>query len=319
MLDLIDRERTTVITFGEHEGCDWQLVLGDTGWLARTPDGERYTLPLRVPGIHHARNALAALAVLVGLGHDPAAAAAALATYTGIGRRFEVKGEANGVLVIDDYAHHPREIAANIAAARARYPKRRLVVAFQPHTYSRTHALLDDFAVALRDADVVAVLDIYAARETDTLGVSAADLVARVPGAVAAGDVREAATRLAALVQQSDLVLTFGAGTVTSLGPLLLELLATESVTSRIDRGDERNTPNASVRPRRAERSAPEKVPGADGLRVQRDAPMSLYTTWRIGGPADALIRASSPDQLIAAVRWGTRTRAAGDGDRWRQ
>lgn len=309
VLDLIDRERTTVITFGEHEDCDWQLVPGDAGWLARAPDGERYALPLRVPGTHHARNALAALAVLVGLGHDPAAAAAALATYAGIGRRFEVKGEANGVLVIDDYAHHPREIAANIAAARARYPERRLVVAFQPHTYSRTRALLDDFASALRGADVVAVLDIYAARETDTLGVFAIDLVVRVPGAVSAGDVREAASRLAALVQPNDLVLTFGAGTVTSLGPLLLEQLATMGATSRTDRRREPTAPAASARPRRTERTAPEKVPGADGLRVQRDAPMSLYTTWRIGGPADALIRASSPDQLLAAVRWGREQR----------
>ena len=114
------------------------------------------------------------------MGIDLEEAADALGTYRGIGRRFDVKGEADGITVIDDYAHHPQEIAATVAAARERYPGRRIVAAFQPHTYSRTKALLDPFAQALGAADRAVVLDIYPARETDSLGVSSDDIIRRM-------------------------------------------------------------------------------------------------------------------------------------------
>ena len=304
-----DRSAITVVTVGEGLGSDWRLVAGDAGWLAQAPDGERYALTLQVPGTHNARNALAALAVLAALGHDPAAAAAALGTYTGIGRRFEPKGEAAGVTVIDDYAHHPKEVAATIGAARSRFPGRRIVVAFQPHTYSRTHALLTDFATALSAADLAVVLDIYAARETDTLGVTSHQLVDLIPGAQAGGAVPEAGDRLAVLLKLDDVLLTVGAGTVTGLGPLLLEKLrdragaASSSLPARsAPTGDVISAPTRAAR---ATRAAVETVLGTEGLKIQRRAPMSLYTTWRIGGPADALIRAANADHLIAAVRWG--------------
>jgi UDP-N-acetylmuramate--alanine ligase len=308
-----DQSIISVVTFGESPGSDWRLVPVDAGWLAQAPDGERYALTLQVPGTHNARNALAALVVLVALGHDPAAAAAALGTYTGIGRRFEHRGDAAGVTVIDDYAHHPKEVAATIAAAGSRFLGRRIAVAFQPHTYSRTHALLADFADALAAADLAVILDIYAARETDTLGTSAQQLVDLIPNARAGGTVAEASERLASLLRSGDVLLTVGAGTVTALGPLVLERLGTATASDEVAGGilpPVAGTPSPRSRPVRrdhalAGRSAAETVPGADGLKIQRDAAMSLYTTWRIGGPADALIRAADTDQLVAAVRWG--------------
>jgi UDP-N-acetylmuramate--alanine ligase len=296
---LLGDSRFDRITFGASPSCDWQMVAGDAGWLAQAPDGERYPLALQVPGEHNVRNALGALAVLVTLGHDPAAAAAALGTYSGIGRRFELKGEVAGVTVIDDYAHHPSELAANIAAARERFPGRRLVAAFQPHTYSRTHALLNDFADALRPADVVHVLDIYAARETDTLGVDAGQLAALVPGAEATGTVEQTADRLADILRDGDVLVTFGAGTVTALGPAVLDRL---NARGGAEAGTSADRPPRATR---APRGGGETVPGFEGLRIQRDAPLSLYTTWRIGGPADVLIRASNPDHLAAAIGWG--------------
>jgi UDP-N-acetylmuramate--alanine ligase len=131
------------------------------------------------------------------------------------------------VTVIDDYAHHPQEIVATIAATRDRYPGRRIVAAFQPHTYSRTKALLDPFARALSGADRVVVLDIYPARETDSLGISANDIVHRIDGdrAIAGGTPAQATSILASEAARGDIVLTMGAGDITLVGPKLLAIL----------------------------------------------------------------------------------------------
>lgn len=123
------------------------------------------SVELRVPGLHNVRNALAALTVAVLAGAPGRDAAAVLARFTGTGRRFEVKGEAQGVIVVDDYAHHPTEIRATLAAARVRYIGRQLWVVWQPHTYSRTHTLFDEFVMSFAEADHVLVSEIYAARE----------------------------------------------------------------------------------------------------------------------------------------------------------
>ena len=129
--------------------------------------GDTATVMLQVPGKHNVRNALAALTVVQLLNLPLADAARALGQFTGTRRRFEVRGETNGVVIIDDYAHHPTEIRATLAAARTRYPSRRLWAVWQPHTFSRTRALFNEFTAAFADADEVIVTEIYAAREPE--------------------------------------------------------------------------------------------------------------------------------------------------------
>ena len=127
--------------------------------------GNAATVELQIPGRHNVRNALGALTVTQLLDLPLADAARALGQFTGTGRRFEVRGEENGIIIVDDYAHHPTEIRATLAAARTRYPSRRIWAVWQPHTYSRTRTLFNEFATAFADADEVIVTEIYAARE----------------------------------------------------------------------------------------------------------------------------------------------------------
>lgn len=217
--------RDQIVTFGETGECTWRLHGNADDYAIETPAG---TVPLRlsVPGRHNARNATAAHAVLVALGHDPLAAASALSEFRGVGRRFDLKGEFEGIVVVDDYAHHPSEIVVTLRAARERYPNRRVVAAFQPHTFSRTKALLAEFAAALDGADLAVVLDIYPSRETDSLGVSSADLLSRVSApALPGGSPSEVIDVLLGTVRSGDVVLTIGAGDVTAVGPALLERL----------------------------------------------------------------------------------------------
>ncbi len=178
-----------------------------------------------IPGRHNVQNALAAIAVARLVGIEMQSVRATLSDFHGAGRRFELKGEADGVTVIDDYAHHPTEIRATLAAARERYPGRRIVAVHQPHTFSRLRNLLPQFAACFGDADVVLICDIYPARETDSLGVHSQDLVAAMdhPGVRYAGDLAEAAAELQRLVCPGDVVLTLGAGPVNGVGEKLLE------------------------------------------------------------------------------------------------
>src|SRR5713101_5011393 len=205
--------------------------LGERGSTARLelPGGRTLALELRVPGLHNLRNAATALAVAHELGADLDRARAALAEFPGVGRRFERVGDAAGVTVVDDYAHHPTEVAATLAAARQAFPRRRVVAVFQPHLYSRTALHGDALGRALAAADVVVVAPIYGAREQPLAGVTA-DLVAR--GAALAGAttvaVRERAAlteRVARTVRAGDVVFTLGAGDITAVGPELLRKL----------------------------------------------------------------------------------------------
>jgi UDP-N-acetylmuramate--alanine ligase len=186
------------------------------------------TVTLGVPGVHNVRNALAALGAGLALGAGVPDMAPGLAAFTGVERRFQRLGTAAGVEVVDDYAHHPTEVAATIAAARGEFPGRRLVVAFQPHLYSRTRDLHRDFAEALRLADVVCLADIYGAREAPVPGVTSALIGDRLgaPPLAWSGPRADLPAALAALVREGDVVLTMGAGDITRVGPALLARLA---------------------------------------------------------------------------------------------
>ncbi|HEY6155992.1 MAG TPA: UDP-N-acetylmuramate--L-alanine ligase [Gemmatimonadales bacterium] len=228
------RLRVPVWRMGLGAGVDVRIAdpaLGERGSAARIelPGGRALPLRLRVPGLHNLRNAAAALAVVHELGADLERALAALAQFGGVGRRFERVGEARGVTVVDDYAHHPTEVAATLAAARQAFPRRRVVAVFQPHLFSRTALHGEALGRALAAADVVVVAPIYAAREQPLAGVSA-DLVAR--GAAGAGAttiaVRERAgltERVVETVREGDVVFTLGAGDITRVGPELLARL----------------------------------------------------------------------------------------------
>lgn len=197
------------------------------------PDGERVTLRLRVPGLHNVRNAAMAVGVARALSADLPRVLESLAEFAGVGRRFESVGEARGVIVVDDYAHHPTEVAATLAAARQRFPDARLLAVFQPHLFSRTATHGEALGVALSLADVVVVTDVYAARERPMPGVSGKlvhDAARRAGAETIWVPERDAlADRVAALVRAGDVVLTLGAGDVTTVGPQLLSRLRGES------------------------------------------------------------------------------------------
>jgi UDP-N-acetylmuramate--alanine ligase len=218
-------------TYGVNQQWDWQakgVQLGNSAGFEVWHGGRQQGLcALQVPGRHNVLNALAALAATVELGVGFGTAAAALTRFRGTARRFEIKGQAAGVTVVDDYAHHPTEIEATLAAARLKYPGRPVWAVFQPHTYSRTAALLDDFASAFAEADHMVVTEIYAARENDTLGVSGADIVARSGHSDAryVETLADAVKTLLERVQPGDIVITLGAGDSYLIGEQVLEHL----------------------------------------------------------------------------------------------
>jgi UDP-N-acetylmuramate--alanine ligase len=200
-----------------------------TDATVRWPGGRVVSLRLRVPGVHNLRNAVAALVAVDAIGGDLTPAAMALAEFGGVGRRFERLGEHGGVAVIDDYAHHPSELAATLAAARQAYPGRRLVAVFQPHLYSRTAAHGQAMGEALAAADLVVVTEVYAAREQPMAGVSGRQVAdaARRAGADARFEPTRAdvGRRVYEALAPGDVVLTLGAGDITRVGPELVQWL----------------------------------------------------------------------------------------------
>ena len=184
---------------------------------------------LQVAGEHLARNAAAALLLVVELGVPAQQAISGLSAYTGVRRRMERKGEAGGVRVYDDYAHHPAKVHAQLVAARAMVGPGRVIVLFQPHLYSRTATFASAFGTALALADAVVVMDVYGAREDPVPGVSGAlvaDAIGLPPGQVGyEPDRTKVAARVAEMAQPGDLVITIGAGDVTELGAAILDLL----------------------------------------------------------------------------------------------
>lgn len=200
------------------------------GVTAKLVDYGKYFNPMQkltMPGIHNQMNAAAATAGAVAVGVEQEIAESALQNFAGTWRRFEYKGEVNGAKVYDDYGHHPTEITATIHGAHELYPEKKLVLVFQSHTYSRTHALFNDFADALSLADRIIVLPIYAAREENESGVSHTKLADAVrkkgKDAIALETFEEAVSLVKESVGKDDLVLVMGAGDVTRVATLLTE------------------------------------------------------------------------------------------------
>jgi UDP-N-acetylmuramate--alanine ligase len=238
---VLERVRRRVYTYGESAGADfrlqglrqagghWQFEVNCRGMLLGP-------FTLHVPGRHNVLNATAAIAIGVQLGVSPEGIARGLASFRGVDRRFQIKGVARGVTVVDDYGHHPTEILATLRAARdAGYA--RVHVLFQPHRYTRTRDLEPEFARAFADADSLQVLDIYAASEQPIPGVDAAGLVEAIrrTGTVSGGVhyAESMAGGVAALAQEAregDVILTLGAGSVSQAGARLLEMLAAGAV-----------------------------------------------------------------------------------------
>jgi len=223
-----------ILTYGLEDGWNWvgrelrvnsQGGMDFTAWRDARPMGR---VRLSLPGAHNVRNALGALAAAQEVGVDFDLACSALATFQGTERRFEVKGSEGGVIVIDDYAHHPTQIRATLAAARACYGERPIWAVFQPHTYSRTLALLEEFAASFGDADHVVVTDIYAAREHDDLGVSAADLTSRMTHCDVRyiKDLDSVISCLLSNISPGSVLITLGAGDVYKVGEAVLKELA---------------------------------------------------------------------------------------------
>jgi len=237
---LLPQVQRRVMTYGTRRGSDFLIKPG----VVEPQPGEHRPLShfrvsyrgkdlgvftLHVPGIHNILNATAAIAVGLGLDLSVESIRGALESFGGVDRRFQLRGKASGVSVIDDYGHHPTEIRATLAAAR-QCGFRRIHVIFQPHRYTRTKELMDEFAGAFADADSLAVLDIYAASEKPIEGITGEALAAKIKEA-GHRDVSYTATFADAVAGvadkagQGDMILTLGAGSVSQLGPMILEKL----------------------------------------------------------------------------------------------
>jgi UDP-N-acetylmuramate--alanine ligase len=231
---ILPRVTRKVYTYGVGEGVDFGLHVRDAQPASHASfevDAQGLLLgpfDLNVPGRHNLLNATAAVAIGVQLGIAPEQIAGSLRDFRGVDRRFQIKGKVRGVTVVDDYGHHPTEIRATLQAARE-CGYRRVLVLFQPHRYTRTRDLMEEFASAFVDADCVEVLDIYAASEQPIPGVTGKSLAHRVAAAGAraeyAGSVDEAVTRLVSQAEDGDLIMTLGAGSVSQAGSALLEKL----------------------------------------------------------------------------------------------
>ncbi len=234
------------------------------------------------PGRHVILNSLAAIAVALELEIDFPVIAHALEKFEGVQRRLQIKGEQHGILVVDDYGHHPTEIRATLDAVREGWPERRLLVAFQPHRYSRTQGLFNEFTTAFYRSDVLILTDIYAASEEPIEGVSSSALLEAIRQhghrhALYHPDLETLPAALLDLVEDGDLVLTLGAGNIVQVGEQLLQLLEQKTTAMK-----------EQQRKRLAD----------SGLATKFDVDMAAYCTLRAGGRAAALIEVTNPEEL---------------------
>jgi UDP-N-acetylmuramate--alanine ligase len=243
--EILPRVRRRVFTYGMAAEADFRLeALGGCGTTADAAQGSCFSrfqvhtakgslgpFELHVPGRHNVLNATAAVAIARQLEIAPEKIAEGIKHFRGVDRRFQLRGESRGVTVVDDYGHHPTEIRATLEAARA-YTKGRLHIVFQPHRYSRTADLLEQFSGAFTDADTVIVLPIYAASEEPIPGVTAERLAERIhgPRVEFAPEFDQAVRAVASAAREGDLILTLGAGSVSQLGPQILGALQEQPV-----------------------------------------------------------------------------------------
>jgi UDP-N-acetylmuramate--alanine ligase len=221
-----------VFTYGVAQGADYRLEFleAQPGALSRfqvsTAAGMLGPFELHVPGRHNVLNATAAVAVAHQLEVKPERIVEGLRSFRGVDRRFQIRGCARGVTVVDDYGHHPTEIRATLAAARE-CGKGRIHVVFQPHRYTRTRDLLDEFGAAFTDADSVVILPIYAASEEPLQGITAELLTSKIksPSACFAPDFAGAVTAVAGKAREGDMIMTLGAGSVSQMAPQILAAL----------------------------------------------------------------------------------------------
>jgi UDP-N-acetylmuramate--alanine ligase len=225
---LADEMPRHCLTYGFRDAAevrarDVRQVGGQMHFTLHLPDGVTQAVALNMPGKHNVLNALAAAAIAWQLGVVPEAIAKALSEFQGVGRRFNIKGELalkqGSALMVDDYGHHPSELAAVFAAARGGWPEKRLVVAFQPHRYSRTRDLFDEFTAVLSEADAVVLTDVYAAGEAPIIGADAKSLARSIRARgrldpVVVGPAQELPRILADVLKDGDLLLMMGAGDI---------------------------------------------------------------------------------------------------------
>jgi UDP-N-acetylmuramate--alanine ligase len=234
---ILPRARRRVFTYGESQEADYRLQFLPPGeapagalrfarFVVNTADGPLGPFELHVPGRHNVLNATAAVAIARQLEVPAGKIAEGLNHYRGVDRRFQRKGVVRGVTVVDDYGHHPTEIRATLAAARE-CGHRHIHVIFQPHRYTRTKDLMEEFGGAFNDADSVTILPIYAASEEPISGITAENLAAKISGPRVhyAADFPAAIAAVAAQACEGDLVMTLGAGSVSQLGPQILTAL----------------------------------------------------------------------------------------------
>ncbi len=295
-MEVAERAGVPVVTYGLRAPADWRAAIQGTTELGGIVFQPLYrgeprggSVALRVPGEHNVANALAALAALDVAGFPVETLSPHLETYQGAARRFHLVGKAREVVVIDDYAHHPTEVRTTLAAARRAYPTRRIWAVFQPHTYSRTKTFLDQWRRAFQDADEVAVMEIYPAREQNTLGLSGEGVAQAIahPRVAFTGDVEETVAHLSARAHPGDVVVVLGAGTSTRVAHGLYDRLRGRSEKAGAI------TPALVARWRQL----------LAGDEVMESVPLARYTTLRVGGPADVLAFPTRTERLVALVR----------------
>ncbi|MEA3335634.1 MAG: UDP-N-acetylmuramate--L-alanine ligase [Chloroflexota bacterium] len=304
---VIDSADHRWISYGLGQDNDWRarrLAPNATGgsdfevWQGGSRLGT-WSLPL--PGEHNVRNVLGSVAAAAVAGYnvftEPYKNLKISTKMAGTARRLEQKGKSCGIIVLDDYAHHPTEVRATLSAVRQRFPRRDVWVLFQPHTFSRTRAMLTDFYKSFENADHVLITDIYAAREHDTMGVSASDLVTALRPAVDAryaGDLGKATGLFLEELREGDVLITMGAGDVTRVGDQVLSLLREREQHSVEDGSVQKHVALST------------EIARATGLAVRHDEPLAAHTTMRIGGPAELFVVAGSSEQLLAITRLAT-------------